>query len=327
MAKVAGELVKVNAGSPPTTFTGTGTQASDVIRSQTVVAVSSSSGAFAADFATNDIVLVNQVGATNPMVPTITNIPTNRVIRFVFNCANLTSVAWPTSSPAVKRSYGDSWANSGTVNGYNTANGFYVVDFWSNGTNLYELPSNGNVQTVNAAHVNVEALQVYTFNAGVFQPGTAAFLFGGVQSMNQSSYFNFDTDTGIRRNAAGILQIDSGVANGTAGLSTTLLRDLLLRHALAGGTVPTIASGFGTSPSIAGNDEAFRVTVGTGGVATSGIVTFGTAYTNAPICIAQNETTGLLLRATASTTNVTLTSATPFSAADKLTVLTRGYLP
>ena len=46
-------------------------------------------------------------------------------------------------------------------------------------------------------------------------------------------------------------------------------------------TAPTIGSGFGTSPSISANNGtgAFRVNVGTGGVATSGVITMPEAAT------------------------------------------------
>ena len=48
---------------------------------------------------------------------------------------------------------------------------------------------------------------------------------------------------------------------------------------LANTTAPTISSGFGTSPSIAGSNgtAAFTINVGTGGAATSGVIGFPTA--------------------------------------------------
>src|SRR5207302_7868810 len=62
--------------------------------------------------------------------------------------------------------------------------------------------------------------------------------------------------------------------------STTLLQarlgddsafvDMSARHILAAGTAPTIASGFGTSPSIVGFDDSITITIGTGGTATTG---------------------------------------------------------
>jgi hypothetical protein len=93
--------------------------------------------------------------------------------------------------------------------------------------------------------------------------------------------------------------------------------------AAAGGSPPTIASGFGTSPSIVGTSNAGRITVGSGG-ASSGVVNFETAYTNPPLCVAQDETTSSAMRATASTTQLTITGT--MTAADKLTYICLGYL-
>jgi hypothetical protein len=96
-------------------------------------------------------------------------------------------------------------------------------------------------------------------------------------------------------------------------------------HYIAAGTAPTITSGFGTSPSIAGADGAGRVTVGTGGTAATGTITFGQAWATAPVCTAANETTQLALFPTATTTTLVLASTTPFTAADKLVFTCVGY--
>lgn len=106
---------------------------------------------------------------------------------------------------------------------------------------------------------------------------------------------------------------DSGVGIPTSG------------HIVAGGTSPTIASGFGTSPSIAGKDMAGRLTVGSGGIAITGAITFGTAWGTAPACVANNETTQLAVFATATTTTLTLASTTPFTAADVISFVCLGY--
>jgi hypothetical protein len=124
-------------------------------------------------------------------------------------------------------------------------------------------------------------------------------------------------DTGLSRNAAGIVEVNNGTA--------TTYRDLKLRHTLLGGTAPTIASGFGTTPAIAGADSAGRVTVGSGGIALTGAVTFGTTWTTAPSCVCNNEVTTLLCKATATTTTLTMASASAWTAADTLTWLCSGY--
>lgn len=61
---------------------------------------------------------------------------------------------------------------------------------------------------------------------------------------------------------------------------------------LMSNTAPTIASGFGTGPSVVSHNgtAAFRVNVGTGGVATSGVVTLPTASAGWS-CAANNITT------------------------------------
>lgn len=80
------------------------------------------------------------------------------------------------------------------------------------------------------------------------------------------------------------------------------------------GRAPTISSGFGTSPSIvAGRGVAFRLDVGTGGTASSGVVGFADTVTTGYICnctdvpaVAGEET---IMTAT-STTTCTLTHRT-----------------
>lgn len=89
-------------------------------------------------------------------------------------------------------------------------------------------------------------------------------------------------------------------------------------------TAPVIASGFGSSPTLAGSDGAGRITVGTGGAST-GAVTFGTAFPAGfnPACIANDETTGNLVRASATTTTLTISGT--MSAADTVTWVCVGY--
>jgi len=89
---------------------------------------------------------------------------------------------------------------------------------------------------------------------------------------------------------------------------------------------PTIASGFGTSPAIAGKDFGFTITIGTGGSA-SGVVTFNQTYANAPICTANPDTAlaGYFLGTSATTTQVTVASNTTMIANTRVQVLCRGY--
>jgi hypothetical protein len=94
-----------------------------------------------------------------------------------------------------------------------------------------------------------------------------------------------------------------GSTTPAAGKFTTLtITNLLVSNA-----APTISSGFGTSPSVSSNNgtAAFRVNVGTGGTATSGVIGLATAP-NGWNCwcndITTNSTTIFLCKQTASST-------------------------
>lgn len=89
---------------------------------------------------------------------------------------------------------------------------------------------------------------------------------------------------------------------------------------------PTVSSGFGSSPSITSGstDTAGSVNVGTGSVATSGVIAFATTWASAPFCIVMNTTTGILQRATTTTTQLTITSALAWTASDVIVWLCIG---
>jgi len=88
----------------------------------------------------------------------------------------------------------------------------------------------------------------------------------------------------------------------------------------ASGEAPTIASGFGTSPTITGAASVFRVTLGNP-VGQSGVVNFnlGVAFGSAPVVTCRDETTQTANPPTytVSTTQVTITFTTAV-AADKI---------
>ena len=99
-------------------------------------------------------------------------------------------------------------------------------------------------------------------------------------------------------------------------------------------TAPTIASGFGTSPTItAFNSSAFKIVVGTGGAA-NGVITFPAAP-NGWVVYAQDVTSGtsLFLQQTASTTtsatltsfSITLGTAANMTAGDTIIVMAFPY--
>lgn len=118
---------------------------------------------------------------------------------------------------------------------------------------------------------------------------------------------------------------DPGATNlRVAGTST------LVGNISVGGTnitdavaTPTIASGFGTSPSIVGKTFAFRITIGSGGVATSGVVNFGMTFANPPVVIVQGSNNGASQYAsTVTTTQATIQFA---NTETELHVIVRGF--
>lgn len=95
-------------------------------------------------------------------------------------------------------------------------------------------------------------------------------------------------------------------------------------HAFAGGpSAPSVAGSCGTSPSIAGKDDAHVITTGTGSP-TSCAVTFAVAYATAPVCVANAQTTTTPLNLVSTTTTVTV-SAAALTASEKLYVHCRTY--
>lgn len=89
-------------------------------------------------------------------------------------------------------------------------------------------------------------------------------------------------------------------------------------------SAPTIASGFGTSPTIVGKSYGFRITIGSG-ASTGGVVNFGTTFSNPPICIGALDQSGNPpLLGAPSTTQISIGYLTG-AAGQHIDVLVRGY--
>ena len=117
------------------------------------------------------------------------------------------------------------------------------------------------------------------------------------------------------------LTTDPGAGNmiitGNVGIGTTAPQAALTigsgGHIKSNGTAPTVATNDCGSTSqgtiTAGStDVKGEVTVGTATV-TSCAVTFNTAYGTAPICVTEDDTNALALKAATSTTKLTITAA------------------
>lgn len=164
-----------------------------------------------------------------------------------------------------------------------------------------------------------------------------------------ANYFTFSPNANnIRINSTGSFGWSSGASSLTA-IDTILVRDAANVVAQKNGTnaqalrlyqtttgpvhntlfmaAPTISSGFGTSPSIVAGSTAFafRVNVGTGGAATSGVIGMPTAV-NGWQAIVQDMTNNVATRVTATTTNsITITAATAWTASDILVVIAVAF--
>jgi hypothetical protein len=96
------------------------------------------------------------------------------------------------------------------------------------------------------------------------------------------------------------------------------------------GAVPTVTAGSGacgTSPTIVGNNNVFRITVGSSTNGGNCPVVFSSAFAHAPVCVPVNETSGArgAYPASPTTSGVTITADSTFTAGDSIGVTCAGY--
>ena len=89
----------------------------------------------------------------------------------------------------------------------------------------------------------------------------------------------------------------------------------------SGGTLTTAACASGAGEAFVGNDMAGKITIGALGAAAC-MVTFQTAYANAPICVASEQTTPAAIAALPAAGSLVLTAA--FAAADVINYICIG---
>jgi hypothetical protein len=178
---------------------------------------------------------------------------------------------------------------------------------------------------------------VFTVNSGGRAQLGGSFGVFGFTSTGSSS---IAIDTGLSRISAGIVAIGNGTQGDTSGsLQVTSWKAPSLFLIGSGGgsgliglgntagtigsvvkidALPTVASGFGTSPGVTAGSTPFAgsINVGTGGVATTGVINFnGTAYPSAPFCVATNSVSHASpSQAAGTTTQLTLFAATAWPA-------------
>lgn len=148
----------------------------------------------------------------------------------------------------------------------------------------------------------------------------------------------YSSGDGVGAASANTAQVFTWNSDGTLRLAAT--RGFYLASSAIINTAPTIASGFGASPSIVASNgsAAFTINVGTGGTASAGVITMPTAA-NGWVCHVENITQTAANRAnvrtvqTASTTtsitvqNQTISTgaAVAWTASDVLRVIAIAY--
>lgn len=250
---------------------------------------------------------------------------------------NANAQSWPGSTPAgtnlqwgLNRTVtpyqigvylGTSWYSIGTI----TAAGVYLPTFTMTGDCTL---SAGSITctTLNGKAVGTSGATIPLLNT--------ANTFSALQTLSSG----LTVSSGNVTVSSGNLTLTSGNATLTSGNLTLSSGNIVYgTKLLVSATAPTIASGFGTSPSISGSNgtAAFQVTVGTGGTASTGVITMPTANAGWS-CSAADVTTAsssvYLTRQTASTTtSVTITNyntagtATAWVAGDKINLACMAF--
>ena len=171
---------------------------------------------------------------------------------------------------------------------------------------------------------------------------TGVFLYSGDSSGTKPMVGFADptvgtTNANISWLSSGLIGVGTGAAGSIAGGIQLASIGLSSGHIADSATAPSIASGFGTSPSISANNgtAAFTLTIGT---ATTG-VTGGTitmpAATTGWVCHCENVTTPdsfIVSQTGGTTTTIVLKNysrttglATDFTASDVIRIFARGY--
>lgn len=219
-------------------------------------------------------------------------------------------------------------------------------------TNLLSLGKTGQLVVGDATDGRVTTKAFVAYNGSdygaILQYATSG-VFGGViggLALSSANGVVWDSttsaaagseDSGLSRISAGIIGVGTGAAGSIAGgiqLASIGLRTGIIADSA---TAPTIASGFGTSPSVVANNgtAAFTINVGTGGTASAGVVTLPAATTGWDCKVSPNgapQAAAITYSAPTSTTSVTITNYTlatgaalAWAASTVLNVNCRGY--
>lgn len=220
-----------------------------------------------------------------------------------------------------------------------------ATTFSGSGASLTAVPAGQLTGTITSAVqdliTRLSTIVSGVWNAGqVTVNGTTGATLAAVVNTGNTSYFGNDSSVGGVAFTGGSAY--ATVAGSTAARSLQLATNNTVRatydssgNYTLGGTAanitdgvatPTIASGFATSPSIAGKSYAFVVTIGASGSANTGVVNFGTTFANPPIVTVSQISSDPLSVSAVSTTQLTIsTNAGNFTNSNKIYVMVRGY--
>lgn len=165
---------------------------------------------------------------------------------------------------------------------------------------------------------NIQAFRIHgssTVYASITTDSVGSVIFG----TTGTNYWQIDSNHNFLPVNAAVVAVGSS-ANPIAGLWLTGSLNLGTTMAFSS-TAPTISSGFGTSPSIVsgGTATSFRVNVGTGGTATSGVVGMPAASNGWNCFVTDQTTANVNTRQSASTTtSVTFGTTAAWTASDIL---------
>ena len=186
--------------------------------------------------------------------------------------------------------------------------------------------------TLYIANAPANGTNITITNPYALDVAAGASIFGGAVTMSPANANIAISPTGtgtVAISPAGALTINptasSTINNTTIGITTSASAKFTQINWNANfqvngkvaisATAPTIASGFGTSPSVTANNgtAAFTINVGTGGSASSGVVTMPAASTGWSCTVEPNgapQAAAITYSAPTSTTSITITNYT-----------------
>ncbi len=234
--------------------------------------------------------------------------------------ATISGTTWTIAGPLIASSYtggivtGSSGVFTGNVAG---ATGSFSTSVTAGTWTTLDGPGAGFVRVSNGASAGVVQAFDTTYRTLVLEGSTVDFKSAGAAygRLHASGGWSFidqtDPGTGAVRVAGKLL------TTGALYLGGTNITDSV-------GT-PTIGAGFGSSPSIAGNNYAFVIVVGTGSP-TTGTVNLSQALAHPPVCVASSDRATYTVSVNVSNnTDVVINTSSAMTASDVIKVLCRGY--